>query len=201
MLAASRPALNREALEARVALRIAGALSQRSDALPHDIAERLRVAREQAVDRARELRKLSAAPAHQAQGGGTLALSGPPSWWLRLASLAPLALLVLGLLFIQRSYVDQQIRAAAEIDAAILTDDLPPASLQRPGIRRVPEVAALGGVIPPVRRRLPCAAAASRWLRLLLASGAIAFAAVAAAQPKPLPVQRTADAPVRPGPR
>lgn len=126
LLAASRPALNREALEARVALRIAGALSQRSDALPHDIAERLRVARLRAVDRARELRKLSAAPVQQAQGGGTLAMSGPPSWWLRVASFAPLALLLLGLMFIQRSYVDQQVRAAAEIDAAILTDDLPP---------------------------------------------------------------------------
>jgi len=116
-----------------VALRIAGALSQRSDAIPHDIAERLRVARLRAVDRARELRKLSAAPAHQAQGGGTLAMSGPPSWWLRMASLAPLALLLAGLLFIERSYVDQQVRAAAEIDAAILTDDLPPQAYSDPG--------------------------------------------------------------------
>ena len=133
LLAASRPALSREALEARVALRIAGALSQRSDALPHDIAERLRVARLRAVDRARELRKLSAAPARQAQGGGTLAMSGPPSWWLRMASLAPLVLLLAGLLFIERSYVDQQVRAAAEIDAAILTDDLPPQAYSDPG--------------------------------------------------------------------
>ena len=54
----------------------------------------------------------------------------------------PLALLLAGLLLIQRSYVDQQIRAAAEIDAALLADDLPPAGLQRPGLRRVPEVAA-----------------------------------------------------------
>jgi hypothetical protein len=60
-------------------------------------------------------------------------MSGPPSWWLRLASFAPLALLVVGLLFIQRSYVDQQVRAAAEIDAAILTDDLPPQAYSDPG--------------------------------------------------------------------
>ena len=133
LLAASEPALNREALEARVALRIAGALSQRSEALPHDIAERLRVARLRAVERARELRKLSAAPALQAQSGGTLAFAGSPSWWLRMASLAPLALLLLGLLFIERSYVDQQVRAAAEIDAAILTDDLPPQAYSDPG--------------------------------------------------------------------
>ena len=118
------PTSQREAVEARVALRIAGRLSQAADDLPHDIGERLRVARLRAVDRARELRKLSAVPSVQAQGG-SLTMSGP-SWWLRLASLAPLALLLVGLLVIQRSYVDQQIRAAAEIDEAILTDDLPP---------------------------------------------------------------------------
>jgi Protein of unknown function (DUF3619) len=91
------------------------------------------VARLRAVDRARELRKLSVASVHQAQGGGTLVMSSPPSWWLRVASVAPLALLLLGLLFIQRSYVDQQVHAAAEIDAAILTDDLPPQAYSDPG--------------------------------------------------------------------
>ena len=129
----ARPGLTQEVLETRVALRIAGALTRGSEALPHDITERLRVARLRAVDRARDVRKLITAPAHQMQGGGTLAMSGPPSWWLRLASLAPLALLLAGLLFIQLSYVDQQVRAAAEIDAAILTDDLPPQAYSDPG--------------------------------------------------------------------
>jgi len=122
---AAGTAPNPDALEARIGLRIAGALARRSDDLPHDIAERLKAARVRAVERGRELRKLQAAPAHHRQGG-TLAISGPPSWWLRLASLAPLALLLVGLFCIQRSYVDQQVNAAAELDAAILTDDLPP---------------------------------------------------------------------------
>ncbi|HET7526718.1 MAG TPA: DUF3619 family protein [Burkholderiaceae bacterium] len=122
-----------EVLEARAARRITSALSRRADDLPHEITERLRVARQQAVERAREFRKLSAAPVLQVQRGGTLAMSGPPSWWLRLASVMPLALLLVGLLFIQRSYVDQQVRAAAEIDAAILTDDLPPQAYSDPG--------------------------------------------------------------------
>jgi len=124
---------HREAMEARVALRIAGRLSQRADALPYDIGERLRVARLRAVDRARELRKLSTAPAQHLQGGGLIAMSAPPSWWLRLASLAPLALLLAGLLMIQQTYLDQQIRAAAEIDEAILTDELPPQAYSDPG--------------------------------------------------------------------
>ena len=127
------PIHHREALEARVALRIAGALTQRADDLPHDIAERLRVARLRAVDRARELRKLSAAPAVQLQGSASLAMVGPPSWWLRLASVVPLALLVVGLFVIQRTYLDQQIHAAAEIDEALLTDDLPPQAYSDPG--------------------------------------------------------------------
>ncbi|HEY6510384.1 MAG TPA: DUF3619 family protein [Burkholderiaceae bacterium] len=37
------------------------------------------------------------------------------------------------MLFIERSYVDQQVRAAAEIDADILTDDLPPQAYSDPG--------------------------------------------------------------------
>jgi len=53
-------------------------------------------------------------------------MSGPPSWWLRAASIVPLALLLVGLFAIQRTYLEQQISAAAEIDEAILTDDLPP---------------------------------------------------------------------------
>jgi hypothetical protein len=133
LLTASSPVPHPEALEARVALRIAGRLTERADAIPHDIAERLRVARLRAVDKARELRKLSIAPGYQVQPGGVFAMSGPPSWWLRAASFAPLALLLVGLLFIQRSYVDQQVRAAAEIDAAILTDDLPPQAYSDPG--------------------------------------------------------------------
>jgi hypothetical protein len=48
-------------------------------------------------------------------------------------------------------------------------------------------------VIAPVRR-CTLRAAASRWLRPLLASGAIVFAAAVAAQPKPLPVQGSVNA-------
>jgi len=126
------PSPHPDVLEARVARRIAARLTERADELPHDISERLRVARQQAVDRARQLRKLSTAPAWQAQGGSAV-MSGPPSWWLRLASVVPLALLLVGLVVIQRTYLEQQISAAAEIDEAILTDDLPPQAYTDPG--------------------------------------------------------------------
>lgn len=122
-----------DVLEARVGRRITARLTQRADELPNDVTERLRVARQQAVDRARQLRKLSAAPAWQAQGQGAATMSGGPSWWLRLASVIPLALLLTGLFVIQRTYLEQQVRAAAEIDEAILTDDLPPQAYTDPG--------------------------------------------------------------------
>ena len=126
------PTAHPDVLEARLARRIAARLSERADVLPHDISERLRVARQQAVERARQLRKLSAAPAFHAQSGSAV-MSGPPSWWLRVASVAPLALLLVGLFVIQRTYLEQQISAAAEIDEAILTDDLPPQAYTDPG--------------------------------------------------------------------
>ena len=122
-----------DVLEARLGRRLTAGLTQRADELPHDITERLRVARQQAVDRARQLRKLSAAPSWQAQGNGSAAMAGPPSWWLRLASVVPLVLLLIGLFVIQRTYLEQQIRAAVEVDEAILTDDLPPQAYTDPG--------------------------------------------------------------------
>ena len=56
---AYRPDL--DALQARFALRVTAGLSEQSDALPHDIGERLRVAREQAVARARQTRRAARA--------------------------------------------------------------------------------------------------------------------------------------------
>lgn len=133
LLHGSAPTAHRDALEMRVALRVTGHLGRAAEAVPHEIAERLRVARLRAVDRARELRKLSSVPVFAVQGNGSLAMAATPSWWLRLASAAPLALLLVGLVLIQRTYLDQQIQAAAEIDEAILTDDLPPQAYSDPG--------------------------------------------------------------------
>lgn len=124
-----------EALQARFALRLTSRLNEHADAVPHDIAERLRVAREQAVQRARQVRLAASVTA----GGpmqvsqGSVTLGQPTSWWLRLASLSPLVLLVLGLVFIQHLHEQADIHAAAEVDAALLADDLPPEAYGDPG--------------------------------------------------------------------
>ena len=66
--------VDHDALQARFALRVASRLSEQSEKLPHDLSERLRVAREQAVARARQLRLTQPATATR------------PSRYLRAAS-------------------------------------------------------------------------------------------------------------------
>jgi hypothetical protein len=128
-----------EVLQARFAQRVAAALTEQQAAAPRrDIEERLRVAREQALGRARVANRSAAASAVVATGGGTVALGGRAGsegtpWWLRLSSLLPLAVLLAGLLLIDRHYTLSQIEAAAEVDAALLADDLPPEAYRDPG--------------------------------------------------------------------
>lgn len=126
-------ALHADALEGQLALRVAGHLHRAADALPHDIAQRLRFARELAVQRAAAVHKAGVTAALLAQGGGEAALAGPPSWWLRLASALPLLVLVGGLVLIQRHHTLEQIEVAAEIDTALLADELPPTAYGDPG--------------------------------------------------------------------
>jgi hypothetical protein len=123
-----------DALQARFALRVASRLSEQTDKLPHDLSERLRVAREQAVSRARQLRVAQPATAPALQvSQGSITLGQPVSGWLRVASTLPLMLLVLGLLLIQHLHNQAEIHAAAEVDAALLADDLPPEAYGDPG--------------------------------------------------------------------
>ena len=113
---------DRETLESRFALRVAARLSEHAAALPHDVSERLRFARETALERARAagvavvvapqpsrasvaVRSLAAAGAGR---GGTPG-DGSSGWWTKLASVLPLVVLIGGLLLIQNQHVHQQI--------------------------------------------------------------------------------------------
>lgn len=122
-----------EALEGQFGLLVAGHLHRAAEALPHDIGERLRVARGQAVARALHGRQVAVAPVVAARGHGAGVLAGPPSPWLRLAGFVPLLVLVIGLVLIQRHHLAEQIQAAAEIDTALLADELPPAAYRDAG--------------------------------------------------------------------
>ena len=112
-----------DALEARFGRRIAARLTESSGALPPDVSERLRFARERALERARA----AALPA------GVGEANGRPNFWWRLASVLPGILLVAGLVAIEIQHDDEVTRIAADIDAALLSDDLPPTAYTDPG--------------------------------------------------------------------
>lgn len=122
---------------ARFGRRVTASLSEHNRALPHDVSERLRFSREQALLKAQSARAalaVTAVPSTQVVStGNTAALGGGSQGWLKLASLLPLLLLVAGLLLIDHSQWFEQITAAAEIDTALLADNLPPAAYGDPG--------------------------------------------------------------------
>lgn len=127
--------LHTDSLEGQVALRIAARLNAGTESLPHDISERLRFGRERALATALQQRRAAAFVPAQTVGvsGRAAVLGGPPSLWLRLASALPLVVLVAGLVLIQHHHDFEQITAAAEIDSALLADELPPAAYGDPG--------------------------------------------------------------------
>ncbi|MDC8774482.1 DUF3619 family protein [Roseateles albus] len=133
-------ASNEDALVARFGLRVAAGLSDQAQNLPANVAERLSFAREQALMKARHARaaQAQAAPASVlVRSGSALSLGrgGDSPRWLKLTSLLPLLLLVLGLAVIQHSQWYEQILAAAEIDTGLLSDKLPPAAYGDPGFK------------------------------------------------------------------
>lgn len=117
----------------RFGRQLAACLDASAERLPHDITERLRVARLQALGKLREVQAREAAPV--LLGGGVAALGGGDDrgLWPRLVSLIPLLALIAGLVAIQVFGTDQMAQDLAEIDSAILTDDLPPDAYADPG--------------------------------------------------------------------
>jgi hypothetical protein len=87
------------------------------------IAERLRAARERALDRRRTAPATEHVPAVAAARGYSEGFGGGLGFSLRV--LLPMALLVAGLVAIYTWQVDQRATDVEELDAQLLTDDLP----------------------------------------------------------------------------
>ncbi|KRI00449.1 DUF3619 family protein [Curvibacter sp. PAE-UM] len=118
----------------RYGRQLAAYLDASAQQLPHDISERLRVARQQALGKYREVQVRETAGI--SLGGGVAALGGGEDergLWPRLVSLIPLLALIAGLVTIQMVGTEQIAEELAELDAAILTDDLPPDAYSDPG--------------------------------------------------------------------
>ncbi len=127
----SSSAVNGELIQDRQGLRLAAYLSQAE--VPHDISERLRVARHRALAHRKPAR--ASAAVRVGAGQAALAWQGDDqvSWWERIGSVIPLLALVGGLLLINSIQNDSRARELAEVDVALLTDDLPVAAFADPG--------------------------------------------------------------------
>lgn len=118
----------------RFALRLTARLSDAAENLPRDISERLRAARVQALERRKVALRQTAPRLVVSAGSATLAFGGDQlNWWGRIAAALPLLVLVIGLVAITVIQNDKRANEIAEIDAALLTDDLPPSAYADPG--------------------------------------------------------------------
>jgi len=125
--------LRAEALQDQFGRRVTARLSDSMSDLPYDISERLRAARVQSLAK----RKLSpsTASAVVASGGAAALTDGDdnPGFWSRMASVLPLIALVGGLVAINMIQSEDRANELAEVDTALLTDDLPPSAYADPG--------------------------------------------------------------------
>lgn len=130
-----------QTLEDRLGLRMAARLSSSANGLSHDVQERLRAAREQAVAR----RKQSVAVVQQAvapaQGvlrlgdAAALGRSGfdPFDRWGQIATAVLVAALAIALVTVVHVQSEDRAMEVADVDEALLTDDLPPQAYTDPG--------------------------------------------------------------------
>ena len=122
-------------LQDRFALKATSYLSASTTDLPYDISERLRAARVQAVSK-RKIATVQAA-SNLVNTGSSAALTWGSNdgfgWWAKVGSVMPLIALVVGLLTINSIQNDNRAQEVAEVDVALLTDDLPPAAFSDAG--------------------------------------------------------------------
>ena len=121
----------------RFARRITARLTEGTGNLPYDISERLRAAREQAIAQRKQPVALlrTAAASAAANSSRTLSWWGSEggNWWRTVLSAVPVVALVAGLVVLNVSEDEHDMLEVAEVDAALLTDDLPPAAYADPG--------------------------------------------------------------------
>jgi hypothetical protein len=127
-------ALHQEALIDRFGLKVTARLDDQP--LSHDISERLRIARQQALAMHKQQIQLQAstAPSVSMSGGAAILGGGDGlNWFNRIASALPLLALAAGLIAVNVMTGDERAREVAEVDVQLLTDDLPPAAHTDPG--------------------------------------------------------------------
>jgi len=122
--------LRAQALADQFGRTVAQRLSAGTDEIPYEVRERLRAARVRALA-ARKQEQV--APVIVGRGGAATLGFGERTWFNRIASVLPLVILAAGLVLIHTANSDRRASELAEVDAALLTDDLPPAAYADPG--------------------------------------------------------------------
>ena len=114
---------------------LAHALTRHSGDLSHDVSERLRFARQQAL--AARKPEMASSLLGMRQSNGSMTLAAPPSeglnLWNILGSALPLVALVVGLITVSWISRENTVAELAAIDSALLLDELPPAAYTDPG--------------------------------------------------------------------
>lgn len=129
------PLTKTNALQDRLGLKLVSYLNLSSAGLTHDVSERLRVARLQALSQ----RKVTArgltrsVVANGASAALTWGQEESLGWWGRVGAIAPLIALVVGMLLINSLQNDNRARELAEVDVSLLTDVLPLEAFADPG--------------------------------------------------------------------
>lgn len=109
-------------------------LNEGAQQLPHEISERLKAARMQALSKRKVVKLQLTADLSVHGNAAALHLGGEHrSLWNRLASFLPLLALVAGLVTIDVLQEQNRADELAEVDAELLTDDLPPEAFTDPG--------------------------------------------------------------------
>ena len=127
-------AMQRDAFEDALGQKIAARLTDTAEHLPHDISERLKAARMQALAKRKVVPLVTATTTSVHGGVATMHMGGSePSRWNRFASLLPLFVLIAGLLAIAIVAEDNRTKEIADVDTELLTDVLPPAAYTDPG--------------------------------------------------------------------
>lgn len=119
-----------DAMGRSIALR----LGESTDTLPHDITERLKAARMQALGKRKIVKAEVATSAYVS--GGTLTLQGGSEkhgMWNWIGSVLPLVALIAGLVLIDLAQDDLRANEIAEVDTELLSGDLPPTAYTDPG--------------------------------------------------------------------
>jgi hypothetical protein len=113
---------------------IARRLNEHATDLPHDISERLRAARMQAIAQRKREPVVVLQPQWATAGGPPVSSPNEGlNLWSRLASALPLIVLLFGLATIHAFQDELRVNEIASVDAELLIDDLPPDAYTDPG--------------------------------------------------------------------